>query len=301
MAKLSNLLTLDADHVVLKPKKRAGHVKMILKGVDEDILVFSDRPFREADVLPTDQVVEHWEDIFKRKQPNSSFTIKDPESGKRSMFILETRNPRYTRKGNLIFDGVESKSQQEANKKLAGNHSGYKASRDPLTGVVRGKDLSLFVDNGFLGVGGCFFGHSSVEDSTIQIINNSGRPFDAAISYDGDWENSNQWQKETIASGESKQWTGSTCKDFDIGVDLSVNGIGGEDVAKALNRWIAMNPSMSEAWVSSSGLSGKDEGYSGSGTTTVGNISFPYIWNFDDDGTKNYQIIYSEATGPEGM
>ena len=274
---------------------------MILKGVDEDILVFSDRPFREADVLPTHQVVEHWADIFKRKQPNSSFTIKDPESGKRSMFILETRNPRYTRKGHLIFDGIESKSQQEANAKLASTHNGYKASRDPLTGVVRGKDLSLFVDNGFLGVGGCFFGHSSVENSTITIINNSGKAFDAAISYDGDWENSNQWQKATITSGEQKDWSGTTCKDFDIGVDLTINGIGGKDTAMALNRWIAMNPTMSEAWVSSTGLSGKDEANSGVGTTTVGGFSFPYTWTFDDDGTKNYTITYLEADAPEGM
>ena len=275
---------------------------MVLKGVDEEGLIFSDRPARDAYVMPTEWLVSKWKDVFHQSQPNSSFTLKNAKTGKREMFILETRNPRYSKKGNLIFDCIESKSQATANKKLAKSLGGYQAKRDDITGTVRGKDLSLFIDNGLFGAGGGIFGiRPNVEDCKITIINKTGYEFDYATSYAGNWENPSEWNKGTIASGDQMTFEGGTVNDFDIGVDLTVNGIGSNNAAMELNRWIANNPSCCGSWLSNSSPSAGTSDDSGSGTTHVGSYSFPYSWEWTDDGDKHWTITYEVAQAPSGM
>lgn len=299
---VSQLLTLAADNVVIKPNPRKGNSRMILKGVEEEGLIFSDRPARDAYAMPTDWLVSKWKDIFHQGQPNSSFTLKNPRTGKRALFVLETRNPRYNKKGHLIFDCIESKSQSIANDELAKSFGGYKVNRDKITGTVRGEDLSLFIDNGFLGMGGGFFGiRPDIEDCKITIVNKTGYEFDYAASYAGDWTNQNQWNRGTISNGQTMDFEGGTVNDFDIGVNLTVNGIGGNDTAMQLDRWIANNPDCCSSWISKSSPSAGMTKDSGSGTTRIGGYSFPYSWDWTDDGDKHWTITYGEAQAPSGM
>ena len=146
-------------------KKRAGNsYQAIMKGLNEDLLMFGDRPARSAFDYSVKRFIGDWDYYFENDNPNGVFTYSSPKKDVR--ISAELFNPKLSRNGKkLKFDMRFSKDQSKTNETI-------NDSEDVLTGALsKGKEASLFLDNICSILPVCF---RTRPDSGLQIYNNTG-------------------------------------------------------------------------------------------------------------------------------
>lgn len=78
--------------------------KLVLKGIDDQIVLFTDRPYRDTMSMPVDAIVKNWgagEDSFASDPPNAALT--GTSGGKQVGLIVTLSNPSLEN-GDLQFD-----------------------------------------------------------------------------------------------------------------------------------------------------------------------------------------------------
>lgn len=77
---------------------------LTLSGTGSHMIVFADRPLRAASIVPTEKLIEAWnegKDSFAEDPPNAA--VVGEVDGKATSLIVEITNPQLT-DGNLAFD-----------------------------------------------------------------------------------------------------------------------------------------------------------------------------------------------------
>lgn len=77
---------------------------LTLDGVNNHMIIFADRPFRAASVIPTERLIEVWNkgaDSFAEDPPNAA--VVGEVNGEATSLIVEITNPQLA-DGNLTFD-----------------------------------------------------------------------------------------------------------------------------------------------------------------------------------------------------
>ncbi|MCX6994273.1 MAG: hypothetical protein NTY13_00300, partial [Chlamydiae bacterium] len=101
--KASYMFVLRADTGVIT--KTNGGYKLTLKGVDDKVLYFSDRPVRKAGYITITQFMGNWakgNDSFKANPPNAAIVhaaLKTNEKGIAQVIPVEMTNPVITAQG----------------------------------------------------------------------------------------------------------------------------------------------------------------------------------------------------------
>lgn len=78
--------------------------KLVLKGIDDQIVLFTDRPYRDAMKMPVESIVKNWgagANSFESDPPNAALTGKN--EGSQVGLIVTISNPKLE-DGNLQFD-----------------------------------------------------------------------------------------------------------------------------------------------------------------------------------------------------
>ena len=178
----SNLAVFDSRSLEIKYNRRKDTYKAFMKGVEDDVLVLSDRPFHTALDMPIGDFIIQWDDIFEESNPNGVFTFSSGK--KRTKVVAEMFNPVLSKNHkNLKFDLDFSDTQLSTNKAI-------NQHRDFLTGSNhKGNQSELYLD-GFGLIGSrpqdaFSIGHLA-KDSGILIENNSNRKLEVLFgTFDG--------------------------------------------------------------------------------------------------------------------
>lgn len=157
------LLVLEGDAGTLVPKGK-DRFDLELRGVDDDVTWFADRPVRRAGALSLREVVRDWKKFgFVADPPNAAIELDDG-APKADVMTVELGRPRLSADREVVRFGVRRIAVKQGT--LAGHAEGVDRSLPRRFGRV-----NLFVD------GATWFARSV----TVSVLNASGA--DLAVNY----------------------------------------------------------------------------------------------------------------------
>jgi len=72
-----------------------GSLELVLRSSDDQVMAFTDRPFREAKIEPVEWLVSLWDELFAGSPPNGVVVEHDPDGTARSV-VVELSSPRLS-------------------------------------------------------------------------------------------------------------------------------------------------------------------------------------------------------------
>ncbi len=100
-AKVSLLFALHAQSGSLTPQGD-GRYELRLDAADQQVTIFSDRPYRFATAAPTAALVADWPTLFGDDPPNAALDLAQPDGAGNDLVVLTLDRPRLDG-GTLIF------------------------------------------------------------------------------------------------------------------------------------------------------------------------------------------------------
>ena len=136
----------------------SNRYKLVLRGVDERLTWFTDRPERQAGSISFNNLISQWDSGFGEISPNSALIFEDKD-GRKDTVVFEQSKPRYNaKKGKLVFT-AKIHDQQKLD---AITGALYDEARDADGSFTQTfSDFSLFVDTWFS------------KDTSVNFINDS--------------------------------------------------------------------------------------------------------------------------------
>lgn len=108
--KVNVLFFQNADEGRLIPiKEKPGYYQLVLKGVNDNVNYFTDRPNRKAGVYPTAKFIKQWQEgrksvSFNKIPPNAALSAIETHLLKHKMFnrVFELSAPQYDEKNHTL-------------------------------------------------------------------------------------------------------------------------------------------------------------------------------------------------------
>lgn len=82
-----------------------GTYRLTLTGIDDPITAFTDRPDRDAGLLPLERAVQSWPQVFADAAPNAVL-IEHTPTGDSDSFVVVLTNPTLVSATSLAFDAA---------------------------------------------------------------------------------------------------------------------------------------------------------------------------------------------------
>ena len=230
----SNLGVLNSRRLNIKSRNHNNSYKVIMKGIDETTLVYSDRPDRTAFATRTKDLINSWDDIFSDSNPNGVFNFYS--QGKPVRVVGELFKP------NLVIDKKKLKFRINFSKDQELANFQINNGRNYLSGKLSaGEHASLFLDD--------WFTSSGVKSySKIIVANNTGDDIKVlpTVSADGLIVN-----ETFISDGEKNSFRdvndgnmGYNVNDYDIKLSIKK-----ADSESELMKLTAASPALGSRWM----------------------------------------------------
>lgn len=253
-------------------------------------LLFGDRPKRNASAVSMTELAAQWDTAFRGDPPNAVLAFSNDETMTRAVFEIN--------KFKLVKNKISAKISFSGDQKIASRKF---LKKDYLTGKRVNYDSSLFIDS---------FWNWTSADSSVVVKNQAGDGPTAGMGMMTiNWSNAGNAEafestKEVIslANGNSTpdgcnpSMAGSTTDSYDVSAEIFFpNG----NTDKFIDKWWVSDPDFGHPWISNT--EGATKYYSDgnipfSGTTVVGNFTYPWTVNYEyhacDGNYDQWSITY---------
>ena len=232
---VADLGVLDGDNVRIQ--QRSDDTYMVsIEDVDDELLLFTNSPYREANYTTTSRFISKWDSNFGDVNPNVVLSYYDHQQQSNVNFAFEMSAPRYdSSSGILHFEAIESKAQSIANEDWLTGLPLYNASSHTGSGA------SLFIDSlswpciDLVGL------------TALKIINTTPHQMTVNWTSKGN-ETGFPGNPILLSPGDETRWmTGENCDDFDVAARIYLEP--SLSLIKVDEFW-AQQPNFSQAWVS---------------------------------------------------
>lgn len=155
---MSNLLFTASGASGRFKKLSANRYKIVLRGIDELLTWFTDRPERDAGSISFDSLISQWDSGFGEIPPNSALVFKDKD-GVRDTVVFEQSKPRYNSEKKKLTFNAKIHDQKKLDSVTGALYDEAQDADGEFTKTF--SDPSLFIDNWFS------------KDTSVNFINNS--------------------------------------------------------------------------------------------------------------------------------
>jgi hypothetical protein len=118
--------------------------KLVLRGVDERLAWFTDRPERQAGSISYNELISKWDSGFGDISPNSALNFED-KNGRKDTVIFEQSKPKYNAEKDKLVFTAKIHNQQKLDSITGALYDEAQEADDTFTKTF--SDFSLFVDN----------------------------------------------------------------------------------------------------------------------------------------------------------